>query len=106
MNEIRRNDEKSRYEISVDGQVAGYAQYADRGDQRVFYHTKIADEFGGRGLSAQLISEALAQVRASGKRVVAVCPFVAAYLRKHPDEADIADRVTPDVLGWLDKTLA
>lgn len=104
MSEVRRNDDKSRYEISVDGEVAGFAQYADHGGQRVFYHTEVAPKFGGQGLSTVLVTEALADARAGGKRVVPVCPLVASFLRKHPDQADIADGVTPETLRWLEKT--
>ncbi|WP_236795394.1 GNAT family N-acetyltransferase [Amycolatopsis sp. GM8] len=105
MTEVRRNDEKNRYEISVDGKLAGFALYAGHGEQRVMYHTEIAGEFGGRGLSTVLVTEALADVRANGQRVVAVCPLVSAFLRKHPDQADIADQVTPEISRWLEKTL-
>lgn len=102
---VRRNDEKSRYEISVDGEFAGLAAYADRGDQRVLYHTEIEQAFGGRGLSNVLVTEALADIRAAGKRVVAVCPLVAAFLHKHPDQADLADPATAETRNWLYETL-
>jgi predicted GNAT family acetyltransferase len=103
--QVRRNDEKSRYELTVDGELAGFAAYADNGEQRVFYHTEIAKAFGGRGLSTVLVTEALADVRATGKRAVAVCPLVAAFLRKHPEQADIADPVTAETMRWLDTAL-
>ncbi|WP_246244739.1 GNAT family N-acetyltransferase [Amycolatopsis pithecellobii] len=105
MTDVSRNDEKHRYEISVDGELAGFAQYADRGDQRILYHTEIAEAFGGRGLSKVLVTGALADVRAGGKRAVPVCPLVASFLRKHPDQADVADEVTPETVQWLDKAL-
>ncbi|GGW54405.1 hypothetical protein FHS32_005044 [Streptomyces albaduncus] len=49
--------------------------------------------------------EALNDVRASGKRVVPVCPYVRKYLATHDEFADIADPVTPEVLRWLDGEL-
>ncbi len=103
---VHRNDDESRYEVTVDGELAGIAAYADRDGQRVMYHTEVFDAFAGRGLGTTLVSEALADVRASGKRVVAVCPLVAAYLRKHPDQADIADQVKPETLRWLEGALS
>jgi predicted GNAT family acetyltransferase len=102
---VRRNDEKSRYEISADGEFAGFAAYADHGDQRVLYHTEIKPAFGGRGLSNVLVTEALADIRHTGKRAVGVCPMVAAFLRKHPDQADVADPVTSEIRNWLFKEL-
>jgi predicted GNAT family acetyltransferase len=103
---VRRNDDKSRYELHVDGELAGFVAYTDKGDQRIMYHTEIFDAFGGRGLSKVLVTAALADVRDSGKRVVAVCPLVAAFLRKNPEQADIADPASPELVRWLESTLA
>ncbi|MEG8274809.1 GNAT family N-acetyltransferase [Streptomyces sp. AHA2] len=99
---VQRVDERQRYEILVDGRRAGLTAYRDRGEQRVFFHTEIDDAFAGRGLASELVGRALADVRASGKRIVPVCPYVAKYLKKHGEFADITDPVTPDVLQWLD----
>jgi predicted GNAT family acetyltransferase len=103
---VQRVQEKNRYEIRIDGQPVGFAAYRDKGDQRVFYHTEIDEAFGGRGLSTVLVTQALTEAREAGKRIVPVCPFVAAYLKKHDGFADITDRVTPDILQWLDVTSA
>ncbi|TDH51863.1 GNAT family N-acetyltransferase [Mycobacterium talmoniae] len=84
-----------QYEISVDGTRAGLAAYVDSGAQRIFYHTEIGDEFGDRGLGSQLTAAALDDTRAAGKRIVAICPFVAAYVDKHEDYDDILDPITP-----------
>ena len=89
-----------KYTIAVDGQTVGFAAVADRGDQRVFYHTEIEEQFGGRGLANILVEEALEATRADGKRVVAVCPMVAAFIKKHPEFSDIADPATPEILQW------
>jgi hypothetical protein len=47
-----------------------------------------------------LVGEALQAARADGKRVVAVCPMVAAFIQKHPEFSDITDPVTPEILRW------
>lgn len=101
MSTVDNNAGEHRYEISVDGELAGFTAYRDHGDQRVFHHTEIGDAFGGRGLSTELVAQALADTRDAGKRIVGVCPFVAAYLRKHPEFAEHSDPVTADVLTWL-----
>ncbi|WP_190812514.1 GNAT family N-acetyltransferase [Saccharopolyspora pogona] len=98
---VRNAVERHRYEISVDGELAGFTEYVDRDGQRVFYHTEIDDRFAGRGLATALISDALSDTRTEGKRIVPVCPFVAKYLRKHDDFADIADPVTGEVLAEI-----
>ncbi|MEU9246016.1 GNAT family N-acetyltransferase [Streptomyces shenzhenensis] len=90
-----------RYEILVDGERVGLTAYRDHGDQRVFYHTEVDDAFAGQGLAGRLIEEALTDVRTGGKRVVPVCRYVAGFLHRHQEFADLADPVSPDVLRWL-----
>jgi predicted GNAT family acetyltransferase len=89
-----------KYTIAVEGQTVGLAAVADRDSKRVFYHTEVDEQFGGRGLANILVGEALAATRADGKRVVAVCPMVAAFIKKHPEFADITHPVTPELLQW------
>ncbi|MEV8528405.1 GNAT family N-acetyltransferase [Streptomyces sp. NPDC052000] len=98
---VERADARHRYEIFVDGERAGLTAYRDHDDQRVFYHTEIDDTHAGQGLAAQLVRQALTDVRDLGKRIVPVCPYVANYLKKHEEFADITDPVTPDIQRWL-----
>ncbi|MEU9671175.1 GNAT family N-acetyltransferase [Streptomyces bobili] len=102
---VERVDNRHRYEILVDGTRVGLTAYRDRGEQRVFYHTGVDDAFAGQGLAAQLVREALTDVRRSGKRIVPVCPYVAKFLTQHEEFEDITDPVTPEVLQWLDTEL-
>ena len=51
-------EEADRFSISVDGDKAGFTEYVDRGNQRVFPHTEIDDAFGGRGLATILVGDA------------------------------------------------
>ncbi|OSC40280.1 GNAT family N-acetyltransferase [Mycobacterium decipiens] len=92
--------EHQKYTIAVDGKTVGLAEFADRGDQRVFYHTEIDAEFGGRGLATILVEEALDAARDHGKRIVPVCSMVGSVLKKHPEFDDITDPVTAEVEGW------
>ncbi|MGW7294576.1 GNAT family N-acetyltransferase [Streptomyces xiamenensis] len=98
---VERADADGRYEILVDGRRAGLTAYRDLGTQRVFFHTEIDEAFAGQGLGRQLVQQALADVRASGMRIVPVCPYVAKFLKRHDEFADITDPVRPDVLRWL-----
>ncbi|WP_262697853.1 MULTISPECIES: GNAT family N-acetyltransferase [Streptomyces] len=102
---VERMDARHRYEILVDGERAGLTAYRDRGEQRVFHHTEVDDAFAGQGLAALLVQRALADVRGSGKRIVPVCSYVAKFVEKHGEFADITDPVTPDVLRWLEAEL-
>jgi uncharacterized protein len=80
----------SRYEIRVDGEVAGFVRYVRRPDHLDLVHTEVEPRFEGRGIAGRLVAGVLADVRASGGRIVASCPYVVAYLKKHPDQADLA----------------
>ena len=91
-----------KYTIAVDGQTVGLADVADLDNLRVFYHTEVDERFGGRGLATILVGEALEATRADGKRVVAVCPMVAAFIKKHPEYSDLTDPVTPEILQWVE----
>ncbi|MFI2632344.1 GNAT family N-acetyltransferase [Streptomyces collinus] len=102
---VQRSDTEQLYAVLVDGHRAGLTAYRDRGEQRVFFHTETDDTFAGRGLAAELVRQALTDVRASGKRMVPVCPYIASYLKRHDGFADITDPVTPDVLTWLEAQL-
>ncbi|MEU6370969.1 GNAT family N-acetyltransferase [Streptomyces sp. NPDC046931] len=99
---VVRADARNRYEILVNGKRAGLTAYRDRGAQRVFYHTEVDEAFAGQGLASRLVQEALTDVRAQGKRIVPVCPYVAKFLQKHEEFTDIVDPVTPEILSWLD----
>ncbi|MGW7310812.1 GNAT family N-acetyltransferase [Streptomyces sp. NPDC054835] len=89
----------------VDEKRAGLTAYRDRDDRRVFFHTEIDDAYAGQGLASVLVENALNDVRAAGLRIVPVCPYVAKFLKKHEEFADITDPVTPEVLSWLDTQL-
>jgi uncharacterized protein len=95
------SQESDRFSISVEGQKAGFTEYADRDSQRIFPHTEVLDEFGGRGLATILVDEALKATRDAGLRIVAVCPMVAAFVKKHPELDDVVDPADDDVKRWL-----
>lgn len=88
---VTHEPDKRRYAITVGGTLAGFARYSPREGALAFIHTEISPQFGGRGLASTLISQALAEVRASGSRIIPYCPFVAAWLKKHPDYEEIVD---------------
>lgn len=82
---------RSRYEVTVDGELAGFSEYREVEGARVFTHTEVFDAFEGKGVGSALARGALDDVRASGRRLVALCPFVAAYLERHGEYADLVD---------------
>lgn len=74
----------SRYELPIDGHTA-FAEYRIEGDVVTFTHTVVPKELEGRGVASRLIAYALNDVKARGLKVVPRCPFVAAYVKKHPE---------------------
>jgi hypothetical protein len=88
MTDIINNKTQHRFELAVDGHVAmSYYEIAD--GVITFIHTEVPPELGGKGIGSKLIKGALDQVRADGLKVIAMCPFVKAYLEKHSDYADL-----------------
>ena len=94
--------EDGRFTIAVDGKAVGLTAFADRNHQRVFFHTEVDEAFGRRGLATIVIAEALVTTRAEGLRIVPVCPMVAAYVKKHPEFADVVDRPTRAIMDSLE----
>jgi predicted GNAT family acetyltransferase len=85
MVEIAHNPAMQRYEAMVDGQLAGVASYREKGNDVFFDHTAVEPAFRGRGIARQLVDEALADVRAQGKRPIGVCPFVVGVMDREAE---------------------
>jgi len=85
------NPEAARYELRDGSTLAGIAAYQLRRDSIIFSHTKVSDAFEGQGLGGQLAREALDDARRRGLRVVPRCPFIADWIERHPDYADLVD---------------
>ena len=84
--EIKNNYEKSRYEILINGELAGFADYEVIEDTVKFPHTEVDPAFGGRGVGSALVKFALEDVKEQGKFVAPICPFVAKAISKKPDQ--------------------
>ena len=89
---IRREDTSpiGAYVVGLgDGPPVGRAEFVDppgTDGERIFFHTEVDEEFGGRGLAGLLLREALADSIRSNLTVVPVCPLFARHLRRHGDE--------------------
>ena len=86
---VVNNTEASRYEAYVGVELAGFSEYRIRPDAVVFIHTEVDDAFEGKGVGSQLARGALDDVREQGQKVVPLCPFIAAYIRRHEDYHDL-----------------
>lgn len=99
MPEVRRNDELHRYELWDGDEMVGQEVFHDRGRRRVFVHTEVDDAHQGQGHASTLVRGALDDTRAAGRPVVPLCTYVAGWIEKHDEYADMVDR---EALGYLD----
>jgi uncharacterized protein len=87
-NPVSNNPALHRFQLSVDEHIAA-SYYELAGGVITFVHTEVPPELGGKGIGSKLVRGALDQVRADGLKVIAQCPFVKAWVDKHPDYADL-----------------
>jgi len=89
--DIRVTDhpERHRFEVHVGDELAGIAAYRLAPGQIVFTHTEIDPAFEGRGLAGRLAADALDAARLRGLAVVPLCPYIASYIRRHPQYEDL-----------------
>lgn len=102
---VRHNPGHDRFEIFVGDTRAGLTQYTDHEGQRIYFHTEVSSDFEGQGLAAILVRQALDATRAEGLRIVAICPYVARYVRSHHDWDDVLDHITPEALQAVDRAV-
>ena len=93
--EVRDNAAESRYELLLDGAVVGFSEYRDREGRRIFVHTIVDPAHGGRGLGNRLARAALDDALAREMPVVARCPFIRAWIERHPDYAERLATLAP-----------
>jgi len=88
---IRDNIEKHRFEADLgDGSVA-IAEYNLLHGKIVFTHTEVPPAHEGQGIGSALIRFGLASARERGLKVIPICPFFAAYIKKHAEEQELLD---------------
>ncbi|WP_185995536.1 GNAT family N-acetyltransferase [Nocardioides campestrisoli] len=92
--QVRDNPDESRYEVHLDGELAGFAEYEFDDKLVDFTHTEVFEQFSGKGLAQQLAAESLDDVRSRGLQALPHCAFYAKYLAKNPEYVDLvpADR--------------
>ncbi|NYG60155.1 hypothetical protein BJ980_003078 [Nocardioides daedukensis] len=86
--DITNNEEEHRFEATVDGEAAGYAEYEREPGLITFTHTVV--DLEGQGVGSALARFGLDAVRAEGgTKVVPQCPFIKGWIDKHPDYQDL-----------------
>jgi hypothetical protein len=87
--QVKDNPDRSRFELVVDGELAGQATYRIRDGVVIVTHSEVDPGFRGRGLAGELARQTLDTLRERGDRVVPACPFFAKYVGEHPEYDDI-----------------
>ncbi|MEO8379284.1 MAG: GNAT family N-acetyltransferase [Acidobacteriota bacterium] len=87
--DIRNNTAASQFETTIDGHTAYIAYDLEEPKRIVFTHTLVPDALAGRGLAGELATYVLDHARKEGLKVVPQCPFVASYIKKHPEYQDL-----------------
>ena len=82
------NAQAQRFEVHQDGET-GVLEYRLRGDALWLIHTEVPPTLEGHGIAAALTRYALDSARARGLGIVVRCEYVKAWLRRHPEYADL-----------------
>jgi predicted GNAT family acetyltransferase len=86
---VQDNPERRRFEIRLDGEVAGFADYRMRDGAVVVVHSEVDHAYRGKGLGGMLAKQTLDALRERAEKVVPACPFFARYVADHPEYDDI-----------------
>jgi predicted GNAT family acetyltransferase len=81
---VKNNLAENRFEVTL-GDKLGMIIYRKEGSVYIMIHTEVPGEYEGQGIADHLAHEALEQVKAEHGQVVPLCPFVRAYIRRHPE---------------------
>jgi predicted GNAT family acetyltransferase len=84
--------DQHRFEVRLDGELAGFAVYHRRGGRMYLVHTEVDPAFEGKGIGSALARGVLDAERALGEPVVPLCPFMRGYIDRHADDADLVDK--------------
>ncbi len=85
----------SRYEAHEDGELAGFIDYIIRRDRIALIHTETLAAYQGRGIAERLVRFALSDARRRNLRVIVKCPYVRAFVERHPEVQDIVVGMDP-----------
>lgn len=88
---VTNNEQQQRFEIHAANEIA-FLEYRFYKKDIALMHTVVPEQLSGRGLASTLAHHALEWAKEHDKKVMVYCPFVAAYLKKHPEYNSIIDR--------------
>jgi len=86
--DVHDNPARNRFELDLDGHTA-FATYRRDGGVLAILHTEVPKALNGRGIGSKLVRGLLEIARAEGLKIKPLCPFVVAYMDKHPEYTDV-----------------
>jgi hypothetical protein len=98
MTDITNNEDTHRYELPVGSDVA-VITYNLSGQNLMITETLVPRALEGQGIASRLTRHVIADARDRGLLILPVCPFFAAYLQKHPENADVVHPTYREILG-------
>lgn len=93
---VHKNDEAKRFELEVDGHLA-LIDFMQTSELMIYTHTEVPESLEGKGIGSRLAQVALDYARDNDLLVMPMCPFVAAYIQRHPEYKDLVYRGKPRV---------
>lgn len=88
--ELIDNEEKKQYQIVV-GEFKPKIEYIKTTEKIYLTHTEVPVELEGKGIGAKMVKMALEDIEQRGLLLIPLCPFVAAYIKRHPEWAKVLD---------------
>jgi predicted GNAT family acetyltransferase len=95
---VTDNTAESRFEVNLEGHTA-FAEYRLKPGTLILPHTVVPPEFEGKGIASALARHAFNSARERGLKVVPTCPFMAGWVKKHPEAQDVVDESCRAELG-------
>ena len=87
---------RDRFEALVGGELAGFIDYRRSGPRLILVHTEVLPAFEGKGIASALARFVLDGIRERGERVSIRCPYLTAFVERHPEYAPGPDlRIPP-----------
>lgn len=88
---FQKNESKKRFEIEVDGHFA-FINFGEMGNQIALVHTEVEPELAGTGAAAAVVEKTLNWIEQNNKTLLPFCPYVFAYIQKHPEWKRVVDK--------------